>query len=70
MGSPLGGDWKHPYYAQSTAAVVKHNWLLLVHGPNYTHALYSEQKEEADTNYPEYMTRNDQPNDPKGHYRR
>ncbi len=47
-------DWKIPYYAESTAAVVKHNWLLLVHGPNYTHDF-----EEAG-DFPDYYTRHDQ----------
>ena len=52
-------DLKLPHYAQSTAAVVRHNWLILVHGPNYTH-----EYEEADTspeNFPRYYTRHDQP---------
>lgn len=52
-------DWKIPHYAESTVAVVRHQWLMLVHGPNYTH-----DHEEADTspeNYPDYMTKRDQP---------
>jgi len=65
-------DWKQ--VGLDTPSVVFRNWLLKVHGPNYT----ADYLEEADTddasrhhreNYPEYMTRNDQPNDPKGHYR-
>lgn len=52
-------NWKISYFAQSTAAVVRHQWLMLVHVPNYT-----RDHEEIDTsreNYPEYITRHDQP---------
>ncbi len=51
-------NWKLPHYAQGTAAVVRHNWLLLVHGPNFTH---EEESHVDPDNYPDYYTRHDQP---------
>lgn len=52
-------DWKLPHYAQSTAAVVKHQWLLLTMGPNYT--LETEDGDVARDDVPGWMKRRDQP---------
>jgi hypothetical protein len=59
MGSPLGGDWKrlHP----DTRTTVLTNWLLKVMGPNYTADYIGEDDHVDRENYPQYMTRNDQP---------
>lgn len=54
--------WKLPHYAESTAAVVRHNWQLLVHGPNYT----AEMEDGNVDDVPDWMRRRDQEENPKG----
>ena len=54
-------SWKRPYYAESTAAVVRHSWLLLTMGPNYT----AEEVRDVD-DVPSWMKRRDQRDNPKG----
>lgn len=53
-------NWKIPYFADSTAALVKHQWLLRTMGPNYTRDQEETRLDRASENYPEYMTKNDQ----------
>lgn len=48
-------DWKRPF--GDTYSVVKYNWLMLVHGPNYTHE--HEELDKSRENYPEHWTKND-----------
>ena len=55
-------NWKIPYYADSTAATVKHQWLKLTMGPNYT--IETEAGDVDDV--PDWMKRKDQDNKPKG----
>ncbi|CAA9249880.1 MAG: hypothetical protein AVDCRST_MAG93-1698 [uncultured Chloroflexia bacterium] len=56
-------SWKIPYYAESTAAVIRHNWLLKVMGPNYT----AEEVGDVDRDdVPSWMKRRDQEDNPKG----
>lgn len=52
-------NWKIPYHAESTAAVVRHQWLMLTMGPNWT-----AEKEDGDVardDVPDWMKRRDQP---------
>ena len=54
-------DWKLPHHLQDTASIVRRNWLLLTMGPNYTRDHEEVRSDKAPENYPEYMTKNDQP---------
>ena len=52
-------DCKITYYAESSEAVTRYQWLMLVHGRNYTHD--HEEAHTSPDNYPDYMTKRDQP---------
>jgi hypothetical protein len=48
-------NWKIPYYAESTASIVRRNWLMLTMGPNHT-----AEKEDVDVeDVPDWMKRRD-----------
>lgn len=49
-------EWKIPDQADSTAAVVRHNWLLKVMGPNYE---TEEDGNVAHDDVPDWMKRRD-----------
>ena len=55
-------DWNIPNHTESTAAVIRQNWLLLTMGPNYT----TETEDEDVDDVPDWMKRRDQDNNPKG----
>ncbi len=54
-------DWKLPHHLQDTASVVLHNWIMRVHGPHFTRDYEEARSDKASENYPDYMTKRDQP---------
>ncbi len=55
-------DWKLPHHLQDTASIVRHNWLLLTMGTNYT----TETEARDVDDVPDWMKRRDQRDNPKG----
>lgn len=58
-------DWKRIGPWQDVYSIVRANWLRITGSVEE-----SEQPDPDPANYPDYYTRHDQPDNPKGHYTR